>query len=90
MSLRAAFESLRLYIWDDVVPGSTLEAKLHQLELEVQAAEREMRPLTTEMHRVLEKRIAKAIDKARYYPADPAVIDHHAAAAEVLRPYAPR
>lgn len=47
-----------------------------------------MKPLTEEMHRVLLKRIASAIGKARYEPGT--VRDEAAAAAEVLRPYAPR
>ena len=46
-----------------------------------------MKPLTPEMHRVLLKRIEKAIHKAKY---DPAKTDPAEAAKEVLRPYAPR
>ena len=47
-----------------------------------------MKPLDAEQHRVLLKRIAAAIYKARYEPASAA--DHIAAATEVLRPYAPK
>ena len=45
-----------------------------------------MDKLTPELHRILLKRITKALRKARYEPA--AVMDEEAAAAEVLRPYA--
>lgn len=47
-----------------------------------------MKNLDAEQYRVLLKRIAKVIDGARYEPAK--YKDHEAAAAEVLRPYAPR
>lgn len=40
--------------------------------------------LTPELHRVLLKRIASAVYKAKYYPAN---VDEHAVAEEVLRPY---
>lgn len=44
-----------------------------------------MQTLNPETARVLVKRIAKAIEKARYYPAE--VMDHQAAAEDVVRPY---
>lgn len=47
-----------------------------------------MQKLSHELHVILLKRIAKAIDEARYYPASAA--NPGAVAAEVLRPYAPR
>ena len=45
-----------------------------------------MRPLTTEQARALQKRIVKAIDKAKYHPA---FSNPEAMAAEVVRPYLP-
>ena len=46
-----------------------------------------MKPLTAEQARVLKKRITKAIDKAKYYPA---FSDPETMAADVVRPYLPR
>ena len=43
--------------------------------------------LTPELHRILLKRVRRVVERARYYPAT--VLDMDAAAAEVLRPFAP-
>jgi hypothetical protein len=45
-----------------------------------------MLKLSAEAVRILQKRITKALRKAKYYPAE--VLDLEAAAYEVLRPYA--
>lgn len=47
-----------------------------------------MKPLDPEMHRVLLKRIVRALEKAKYEPAK--VLDIETAAREVLRPYEPK
>jgi hypothetical protein len=50
-----------------------------------------MKPLTEEQYRILHKRIAKAIYKAKYTPMTVIGVDgHDRAAAEVLEPYRPR
>jgi hypothetical protein len=49
-----------------------------------------MARLTPEQYRVLLKRITKALDKAKYYPASVGGVEGPAKAAEaVLLPYAP-
>lgn len=46
-----------------------------------------MERLTPELSRILQKRIVKALDRVKYYPAS--APDLHEIAAEVLRPYQP-
>lgn len=46
-----------------------------------------MDKLTPELARILKKRIAAALDKAKYYPA---TVDPELLAAEVIAPYLPK
>jgi hypothetical protein len=44
-----------------------------------------MEKLSSELTRILQKRIASAIERARYYPAT--MKDHQKAAFDVIKPY---